>query len=55
MIEEPKKWLYAYRQTIRQDGVDKQFITLTPNYPSTLKEAELLGRVLLYEIEGERK
>ncbi len=51
MTDEPKQWLYAWRQLIKQDGVDKQFITLTPHYPSTLKGAECLGKVPLYEIE----
>lgn len=50
-----REWLYAYRQNVRQDGVEKHFITFSSKYPSTLKNAECLGRISLQQIGSERK
>jgi hypothetical protein len=44
-------WLYAYRQTVKQDGVDKNFISLSTNSETALREAEFLGRIALSKTE----
>jgi hypothetical protein len=57
LIGEPKQgwerreWLYAYRQTIKQDGANRHFISLSTNPETTLREAECLGRLMLNSIE----
>ena len=45
-----KNYLYAYRQLIEQNGVEKSFISFSTSYPA-LKDAECLGRIALESFE----
>lgn len=56
--EEPTGYLYAYRQTIEQAGVDKHHIAFSERPDATFSNAVLLGRVQILPLpdplEGEK-